>query len=248
MKNFALQLYSVKNALEKDFEGTLKAVAEMGYDGVEFYGGYYGNFSAVDLKEKLEFYGLDAVAVHIDLKEAEENLDYHIDFIKKLDCNMIICSYSKPKTVDEAENIGERLLKISEKCIISGIEFAYHNHAHEFEKPDDENTLFDILMSVSDPLVLAELDLGWIAKAGISPEEYIRKYAGRVPLVHLKQFSADEASKITTLESGIVDIESCIKTAKLMGTSGFIVEQDEATTDELTDAKKNIEYLKKLKV
>ena len=83
MKNFALQLYSVKDALENDFDGTLKAVADMGYDGVEFYGGYYGGLSGEQLKEKLEFYGLDAVSAHVGFEDLEENLDYHIDTLTK---------------------------------------------------------------------------------------------------------------------------------------------------------------------
>lgn len=249
MKNFALQLYSVKDALENDFDGTLKAVADMGYDGVEFYGGYYGGLSGEQLKEKLEFYGLDAVSAHVGFEDLEENLDYHIDTLTKAGCRMIVCPWTEPKTVEEAEDIANRLLKIAEKCISGGMEFGYHNHAHEFIKPDGENTLYDIMMSICDPLVLTELDLGWVAKAGFSPEEYIRKYTGRITYLHLKQFSsADESGKITTLENGIVDFEKCIKTAKLMGCEHFIVEQDEIKESELADAKANIDYLKSLKI
>lgn len=246
MKKFALQLYSVKDALEKDFEGTLKAISEMGYDAVEFYGGFYGSLSAEDLKEKLDFYGLDAVSAHIDLDGLNSNLDYHLSFLEKLDCKMIVCSFAEPKSAKEAEVLGKNLLELSEKCIVKGFEFAYHNHAFEIENSDGENTFFDITMSVGDPLVLAQLDVGWLAKAGVNPEEYIRKYAGRVPSIHLKQFLPD-GGKITTLEKGIVDIENCIKTAKLMGTTQFIVEQDTPSTDELTDAKTNLDYLKSLK-
>lgn len=247
MKKIALQLYSVKNSLEKDFEGTLKAISEMGYDEIEFYGGFYGKLSAQKLKEMLDFYGLDAISAHLDLDELNNNLDYHLSFLEKLDCKMVVCSFAEPKSAEEAENLGKNLLELSEKCIIKGFEFAYHNHAFEIERKHGDNTFFDITMSVGDPLVLAQLDVGWLKKAGVNPQEFIRKYAGRVPSIHLKQFLPD-GGKITTLENGIVDIEECIKTAKLMGTTQFIVEQDTPITDELTDAKKNIEYLKSLKI
>ncbi|MGN0173273.1 MAG: sugar phosphate isomerase/epimerase family protein [Acutalibacteraceae bacterium] len=245
MKNIAIQLYSVKDSLKNDFEGTLKALSDMGYDGVELCGGTYRE----NLKEQLEFYGLDPISSHIGFEELENNLDYHIEKLLNIGCKTIICPWTEPKTVEDAEITANKLLKISEKCIVKGIEFGYHNHAHEFAKPDGENTLFDIMMGICDPLVLTELDLGWVAKAGFDPEEYIRKYAGRVTYLHLKQFRPDgDDHKITTLENGIVDYEKCIKVGKLMGCEHFIVEQDCIEYGELEDAKKNIEFLNSLKV
>ena len=250
MKNYSLQLYSVRNVLDEDYDATLKAISDMGYDGVEF-AGQYGGYTGKELKEKLDFYGLTPVSAHLSYEELQNNFDYHAEILKDIGCKMIVCSYLKPETIEEAEKFGEWLVKIAEKCIMNSFEFGYHNHAHEFEVNDENsNTAFDIMMDIGDPLVLAELDLGWVAKAGKNPDEYIRKYAGRVTYLHLKQFkpNADGEDKISTLSNGILDVKSAIKTGKLMGCEHFIVEQDVPETDELSDAKANIEYLKSLKV
>lgn len=250
MKNYCLQLYSVKNALEEDFDATLKAVSDMGYDGVEF-AGNYGGYTGEELRERLQFYGLTPVSCHLSLEQLEKNFDYHAEILKGAGCKMIVCPWTKPESIDEAQSIAQKLVEISEKCLMRGFEFGYHNHAHEFELTDENGTnAFDIMMDICDPLVLCELDLGWIAKAGKNPDEYIRKYAGRVTYLHLKQIknNGDSEYEITTLENGILDVKSAIKTGVLMGCEYFIVEQDTPKTDELTDAKENIEFIKSLKI
>lgn len=246
MKNYCLQLYSVKNALDEDYDATLKAISDMGYDGVEF-AGNYGGYTGKELCEKLDFYGLTPVSAHLGFEELQNNFDYHAEILKDAGCKMIVCPWAEPKTIEEAENLGEELIKLAEKCLMRGFEFGYHNHSHEFDITNENgNNAFDIMMDISDPLVLTELDLGWIAKAGKNPDEYIRKYAGRVTYLHLKQFN--ENGEIVTLKNGIVNIESAIKTGVLMGCEYFIVEQDNPEEDELSDAKANIEFLKSLKV
>lgn len=250
MKNFCLQLYSVKDALDENFDGTLKAISDMGYDGVEF-AGNYGGYSGKELREKLDFYGLTPVSAHLSLEQLQNNFDYHAEILKDMDCRMIVCPWAEPKTVDEAEKLGEEFVRLAEKTLMNGFEFGYHNHAHEFDVTDENgNNAFDIMMDIGDPLVLCELDLGWIAKAGKNPDEYIRKYAGRVTYLHLKQFKQTDNGdyKITNLQSGILDVKSAVKTGIMMGCEYFIVEQDTPEEDELTDAKTNIEFLKNLKV
>lgn len=248
MKNYSLQLHSVRNSLDEDYDATLKAISDMGYDGVEF-AGRYGGYTGKELREKLDFYGLTPISAHLSYEQLQNNFDYQAEFLKDLGCKTIVCPWTNPETIEGAEKIGEELVKLAEKCIMNGFEFGYHNHAHEFELEDENgNTAFDIMMDIGNPLVLTELDLGWIAKAGKNPDEYIRKYAGRVTYLHLKQFkkTADGGDKISTLPQGILDVKSAIKTGKLMGCEYFIVEQDNIEQGELEDAKTNIDYLKSL--
>lgn len=249
MRNYCLQLYSVKNALDEDYDAALKAISDMGYDGVEF-AGNYGGYTGDELREKLDYYGLTPVSAHLSYEELQNNFEYHAEILKGMGCKMIVCPWTTPETVEGAKEIGSELVKIAEKCLMNGFEFGYHNHAHEFEIADEDgNNALDIMMNIGDPLVLCELDLGWIAKAGKNPDDYIRKYAGRVTYLHLKQFKPDgDDYKITTLNDGILDVKSAVKTGVLMGCEHFIVEQDVPEVDELTDAKTNIDYLKALKI
>lgn len=249
MRNYCLQLYSVKNALDEDYDAALKAISDMGYDGVEF-AGNYGGYTGDELREKLDYYGLTPVSAHLSYEELQNNFEYHAEILKGMGCKMIVCPWTMPETVEGAKEIGSELVKIAEKCLMNGFEFGYHNHAHEFEIADEDgNNALDIMMNIGDPLVLCELDLGWIAKAGKNPDDYIRKYAGRVTYLHLKQFKPDgDDYKITTLNDGILDVKSAVKTGVLMGCEHFIVEQDVPEVDELTDAKTNIDYLKALKI
>ena len=243
MKNFCLQLFSVKNALEEDFDATLKAVADMGYDGVEF-AGKYGGYSGEELKERLEYYGLTPVAAHLSLEDFENNFEYHAEILKGAGCRTLICPWIDIETYEEAEELGKKFEKIAEKCLMNGFEFGFHNHWRELNKPDGETTLMEVMLEVCDPLVLCEFDLGWIKVAGLEPEYFIRKYAGKINYLHFKQF--DENRKDTTLEKGIIDYKHIVKLAEKMGCEYFIVEQEGIEGSELEAAKKNIEFLKSI--
>lgn len=246
MKKYYIQLFSVKTNLEEDFDGTLKALSEMGYDGVQFYG-KYGGYTGEELREKLDYYGLSADTVHLSLNEIQNNFEYHKDILKAIGCKSIICPFTDPKTVSDAERIGNELLEAATKVLAYGFEFGYHNHAQEFKKDDNDNYFLDIMLEIGDPLVLAELDLGWVAYAGENAEAYIRKYAGRVTYLHFKQFrEIDGELKTCTFENGIVDIEKCVKTAEIMGCEYYIVEQDNPIDDELAEAKQNLEFIKSI--
>ena len=103
----------------------------------------------------------------------------------------MICPWAKMDSVEEAQEVGRRLEAVAEKCAMAGFRFSYHNHGHEFAKAEDGRYLFDILMECGD-LLMAELDIYWIAYAGADVEETIRKYAGRMSLLHLKQMGVTD--------------------------------------------------------
>lgn len=249
MTKYNIQLFSVRKSFEKDIKGTLKALSEMGYDGVEFYDGSFDIIEHENLKELLDFYGLTPVSVHIGYEKLLSNIDFYIDYLKKIECNMVVCPYCNPQDKSQADEIAKNFEMFSEKLIMHSISFGYHNHQNEFKIKVGEQTIFDYMIEKSGMLILTELDLGHIAAAGENAEEYIRKYAGRVTYLHLKQFEEKSGDfKVTTLENGIVDIKKCIEVGKLMGCEYFIVEQDNITNSELDDAKANIDFLKGLKL
>lgn len=250
MNKFNIQLYSVRESLKADFKGTLKKLAEMGFDGVEFASGYYGDdMSPEQLREYLDFVGLSAVSAHVGLEELENNLDHHLNVLNAVGAQYIICPMATVDNAEQAIEIGERLKVISEKCVMQGINLGYHNHAHEFKRDEETGRyLFDIMMDAAGDLVLAELDVCWVGFEGNDIEEVIRAYAGKVNIIHLKQFIEEDGKKHpTTLDKGVIDFEKIVATAKLMGTQHFVIELDNPITDELSDAKTNIDFAKKIK-
>lgn len=247
MNKFNLQLYSVKHTLDDDFEGTLRAISDMGYDGVEF-AGNYGGLTGAELNEFLESVGLTAVSAHISLEELENNFDYHKDILKACDCRYMICPWADVKTAKDAQALGKRLEAISEKCAMNGFLFGYHNHAHEFATAENGDYLFDIIMDNAGPLTLCQFDVYWIKFAGADIDEMIRKYAGRINLMHLKQFDIkDEKKYNSTLDKGLINFAEVMRTAKMLGTEHFIIEQEGDGSQELADARTNIIFARTIK-
>ncbi|OJU15739.1 MAG: hypothetical protein BGN88_15780, partial [Clostridiales bacterium 43-6] len=224
MENISLQLYSLHKDCEDDFKGTLKKVAEMGYAAVE-YAGYWG-LSPQELKTYMDEIGLKSVSSHVSLKRLEENLEEELEYAKTLGYDYIICPMHYMQTRQEAIDLAARLNGIAETCAKAGISFGYHNHDFEFKKDEDEY-LFDILFQNCSELVLAEIDVYWVSFAGADAIETIRKYAGRAPLIHLKELGYQGEEKYnTTIGKGVLNFPEIVSVAKMLGAEHFIVEQE----------------------
>ncbi len=248
MKKYSLQLYSVRKALEEDFEGTLKRVAEMGYDGVEFCGNY-GGYAPEELAEFLNYLGLEAVSAHLSYEECLNNLDYHLEILKACGCDLVVCPWINVETKEDEQIVIANILKIAENCLMQGFQFAYHNHAWELERKDENGNILDKFMEGADPLLLLELDVGWVGFIGENPEDYIRKYAGRVIALHLRQIENVDGEKTDVLfDKGPVDLKSVIKAGDKMGVVHYIVEHETSEDKAMDDAKEIIDYLKSLKL
>lgn len=234
----ALQLWSVKEACEDDFFGTLEKVAEMGYDGVEF-AGYYGK-SPSEIKTKLAELGLEVAGSHISKEMLEAELEDVIVFERELGNKFIICPYADFETKQEWLSFAEKLREITKTIQQAGMQFGYHNHAHELEKVDDAIILENLLGNV--PEMIAELDTYWIEYAGVGVIPFIEKYRNRVPLVHIKDKSKT-SKESTIIGEGILDISGYVKTAIASGTKWLIIEQEAFEEDPLISVAKGYTYL-----
>lgn len=243
---FSLQLFSVRNALQKDFRFTMNAIADMGYTGVEF-AGIYGGLSACKLRDLLEELNLRVVGAHVGIDALENDFESQVSYLTEIGCSHIICPWAEMKDETSAADVGRRLEKIAESCAMQGLRFSYHNHGHEYARTDDNRYLLDVMMGECSELVLLELDVFWAAFAGADPISEIRKYAGRSELLHLKQMGFVDGKKTDVLfDRGVLDFVEIIETAKRMGISEFIVEE-EAEVDDLVDAVRvDVETLRKL--
>ena len=201
MKQFkiGLQLYSVRNAMKEDFVGTLKAVKEMGYEYVEF-AGYFGR-TAEEIKAILDELGLKCVSVHQGLDFYDEDADAAAEFLKTFGVKYsVIPWYGKELLAGTPawEESVARFKKVGEVLARHGMKLGYHNHDFEFEKVDGKY-IHDYIFEALDPAIIdPELDTCWVHYAGIDPADKIREFAGRVEIVHLKDFVA---KRLATLDS-----------------------------------------------
>ena len=240
----ALQLYTVRDETEKDMRGTLEKVAGMGYTGVEFAG--FGGISAQKMKAELAKLGLKAVASHTGIQLLREKLDEEIEYNLEIGCKYIVCPSNRCESMDEFLKISEFFNTVGEKCRANGLRFGYHNHDFEFKKVDGEYYLDVLFSRVSPANLAAEIDTGWVFYAGIDPAEYISKYKGRCPLIHVKDFLTRGERSFTEIGNGIIDTRAIIEAAEAAGTEWLIVEQDASSRSTLESAKICFDNLSKL--
>ena len=243
----ALQVYSVRDQMQEDFYGTLKKIKEFGYSGVEF-AGLYGN-DPLEVKKACEEMGLGPLSAHVPFVELMEKMDETIDCYKKLGVKYVVIPYLTPEyrpgqpgfqtVIDGAKEIGAALAK-------AGIVLQYHNHDFEFDKIDGEYALDILYKEVGPELLQTQIDTCWVNVGGENPSEYLKKYAGRTPTVHLKDFAGgksenmyaligideDEekdtkgAFEFRPLGKGLQNFPAIVKAADEGGAEWFIVEQD----------------------
>ena len=269
--NVGIQLYGVRNSMAEDFYGTLKAIRDMGYEYVEF-AGYYGK-SAEEIKSILDELGLKCVSVHQGLDFFNEDADAAAEFLKTFGVKYsVIPWYDKSLLAgnDAWTESAARFNKVADVLAKHDMILGYHNHDFEFEKYDEKYLHDYIFEAVPSDKIVPELDTCWVHYAGIKPEDKIREFAGRVNIVHLKDFVCkalgagpvydliDNSGKGTgasreengfefrPLGMGIQNFEAILKACEESGTETVIVEQDKTYggMTELEAAKIARDYLK----
>lgn len=184
-----LQLYSVREDLEKDFEGTLKKVKAMGYEGVEF-AGLYGH-SAQEVKDAAQAAGLIPLSAHVPFVEMMADPEGTMETYAKIGCQYIVIPYLTEEYrpgCDKFQEVIDGARKLGEAANKHGMKLLYHNHDFEFAKLDGKYALDVLYDTIPADLLQTEIDTCWVKVAGEDPAAYVRKYTGRSPLVHLKDF------------------------------------------------------------
>jgi sugar phosphate isomerase/epimerase len=217
----ALQLWSVREDMKRDFAATVAEVAAIGYDGVELAG--YGNLDAKGAKAALDAAGLKVAGMHVGYPALSGDPTTVVSDALLLGTRDVTCSWWPPAHFVSAaacEKIGQQLNKVGELLRPFGIRFGYHNHDHEL-KVFDGRTALEWILGASEPRnLVAELDVYWVHHAGLSPAKFIRDHGARVPLLHLKD--AKELGK------GPVNFEEIFAATDSVGAAEwFIVEQEE---------------------
>ncbi len=269
--NVGIQLFGVRNAMAADFEGTLRALRDMGYEYVEF-AGYYGK-TGEEIKAILDDLGLKCESVHQGLDFFDENPEEKIRFLKTFGVRYnVIPWYGKEKLAGTPEwpATVKRFNEMADLLSAHGMMLGYHNHDFEFDKYEGKYLHDYIFEAVPADKIEPELDTCWVHYAGIRPEDKIREFKGRVHLVHLKDFvcknlgggpvydlidttgkavkgtKEDNGFEFRPLGMGIQDFGKILKACEECGTETVIVEQDKTYDgmSELEAARLSREYLK----
>lgn len=241
----ALQMYTLRNETEKDFAGTLKKVAELGFNGVEFAG--YGGLEASELKALLDDLGLVAASSHVPLDQLKNNLSEVIAYQHAIGNHYIVCPFLMPDERTEAHyhELAHTLNHIGEVCAKEGITFAYHNHDSELETLSNGKKVLDFLLEETNPeWVHAEFDIYWLTKAGEDPAEWLKRYKGRTPLVHLKDMTTDSEKFFAELGTGGVNLDAVLELGEALNVKWWVVEQDQSQRTPLESVEISMNYLK----
>lgn len=248
LTKIGLQLYTLRNEMQKDFHGTLAKVASIGFKEVEFAG--YFNQSPEQVKTVLSRNGLTAPAVHVPTASIRENLQKTIDIAHIIGHQYLICPFLSPqerKSLDDYKRLAELFNRAGAACQKAGLQFGYHNHDFEFEVLEGQLP-YDVLLKETDPkLVKMELDLYWITRAQQSPAKYFARYPGRFPLFHVKDMDQTPKRFFTEVGRGVINFKQIFAQANKAGVKHFFVEQDQTPGNPFESIQISYNYLKQLR-
>ena len=258
LKKIGVQLYTLRSVIDANPKVIFDQLQGAGYGEVE---AVRGNLPKI--WDALKASKLKPVSLHIDTRlftVEQDKLGAALDDAKLKGFQYVVCPYIAPADrggVEVIKKLADTLNKAGAKCKAAGTQLCYHNHAFEFEPvPGGKGNLLDVLMESTDPaLVGLEFDIMWAAVGGMDPINVLKKYKGRVPLLHVKDLGPnitvrynEKVPKEAFKEAGagVLELPKILKAASETGTKHFFVEQDQTPGDPMASLKQSIAYLKKL--
>ncbi len=265
-----LQLYSVREQLQKDYLGTLKQLAAIGYKEVEA-AGFYGH-SPDEVKAAMQTAGLSLVSAHYSFNDLNKSFDETLSFCRALGLQSLICSFPGIKdparlqdksfrgqvegfTMDDYRFNADRFNEWGRRTKAAGLQFGYHNHTMEFA-PKDGVVPFDELIRLTDPaLVTFEMDCGWVTVGGGDPVAYLHKYPTRISMLHIKDFKATahpatvvDPPPAAELGQGTVNFRKIFEAAKGARIRHAFVEQESFDMAPFEALRVDAAYMRDLRV
>ena len=233
----AVQLYTLREELSADFDGVMAQVAQMGYIGVEAFGG----LPAGTLKAKCDALGLQVISAHLPNPVGDTQTQTLKD-AETLGIKRIVIPYLPPErfsTEDSVKRVAEELNTGLQVAQANGYQLGYHNHDFEFQKVGDRFA-YDILLDNLAPEVFMEVDTYWVQVGGGNVVALLERLGERVPLLHVKDGSTNKDDPMTAVGGGKMDFEAIIPATKA---EWMIVELDRCATDMLEAVRQSYIYL-----
>jgi len=245
-----LEMYSVRDELKKDPEGTVRAVAQMGYQCVEFYAPYFEwtDDQAKQMRKLLDDLGVRCYSTHNDEDYfSAKNISRARDLNLILGSKYLVQAWSDPKTtLDAWKAVADNLNAAADKLEPSGLKVGYHNHDAEWRQVGGKRPM-DVLARDTKPSVMLQLDVGTCLEAGADPAAWIRDNPGRIRSIHCKDWSPDPSVGYKTLfGEGKADWKAIFQMAESVGGVEFyLVEQEGSRYPELETARRCLEAFRR---
>jgi sugar phosphate isomerase/epimerase len=250
----SVQLWSVKDAVSADFEGTLKQLSKMGFQGVEF-AGNFGKYAdnPQELKKFLDKNKLKASAAHVPFEKFnEENFAKTVAFYKAIDCSLLIIPMdARAVTLEGAKEVAKELSAIEEKLAPYNMHTGYHNHKPEMVDQNDTagaTTSWDVIAKNTPKGVVLQQDVAWTEVAGKNPVDFVNKHPGRTITTHYKAAAPEAGNKenpIIGLDT--TDWKSLITANRTVGGTLWLVVEQEVYPEGMTPMQSVEASLKGLK-
>ena len=267
-----VQLWTVKNELARDFDGTLRAIGRLGYRRIEA-AGWHGR-TPRKFRDAVRKAGLDCVSAHYGLGDLLKDSESRLAFARDVGARYVIASSPAPSrpleegkpwsravagamTLADWRSNAEALDRIGRRAKAMGLRFGYHNHSAEF-LTYERRLPMDEIVRLTDPAHVAlELDIGWVAAAGYDPAEVVARYAPRIHLLHIKDLASRERvpgrmvedERTTVIGEGTVDWRSVFRAARAAPIHSYFVEQEEPFAEPPLQAlAKSVAFLRGLSV
>jgi sugar phosphate isomerase/epimerase len=228
LDRIGLQLYTVRQAMARDFEGTLSQVAAVGYREVEF-AGYYDRAPKA-VRAALDAAGLDSPSAHVGMDVLQNQWRQTLEAANLIGHRYLVVPWipeEARKTLDGYQTVAALFNRAAGEARKAGIQFAYHNHEFEFT-PMDGRVPYDVLLEETDrDLVRLEMDLFWITHGGGKPLDYFARYPGRSPLVHVKDMDGTSRHAMADVGQGVIDFKRIFKQRRQAGIKYLFVEHDQ---------------------
>lgn len=241
IKPIGLQLYSVREALSEDFEGTIRQIADMGYAGVEPYGGLPSDLNdAAALFKELE---LEVMNSHVGFPEGEGE-DALLKLAEAFELSRVAIAYLPTEmfeTIDSIKGVCEKLNQANEFAKANNLTLGYHNHWWEFKQLDGQSTL-DLMLAELDDDIFLEVDTYWVQVGGLDVVPFLEKVGDRASLLHIKDGSLNKDDSMLAVGDGKMPVPEIVK-ATGSTAEWHIVELDRCETDMLEAVQKSYSYL-----
>jgi sugar phosphate isomerase/epimerase len=238
----AVQLYSLRDLLEKDTWGTLRRLREIGFRTGELAGTY--DKPPAEFAAKCKELGLSIIAPHVGIDELEKRPSEVVSLCRAMGTDMVVLPWVGEDLYRQGwAAAAQRMNAIGAAMKRQGLRFLYHNHSFEFAKEGDRPG-YDVLIEAADPEFLNfEMDAYWVKHGGGDPVAYLRRMKGRVKTMHFKDMKAGEKMEMEDVGYGILDWKSIIPAAKAAGVEYAIIEHDSPPNDPLQSVARSRDYL-----
>jgi sugar phosphate isomerase/epimerase len=246
LDTIGVQLYTVRAEMERDLEGTLARVAEIGFREVEF-AGYFGR-SPEQIRSILDRVGLSAPSGHMGYEQLGAGWSKVLDTAQAIGHKYAVIAWTpeeERRTLDDWKRIADKFNHAGEQTRRAGLTFAYHNHNFEFV-PIDGKLPYDLLVERTDPAtVKLEMDLYRITLAGGDPFAYFTRFPGRFPMVHVKDWKRNATPPMVDVGAGDIDFRRIFREREKAGIKHYFVEHDEPASP-FDSISASYRYLKRL--